>query len=59
MAFKKDGETKVFVPRKIGDKTASSEEPVRYTVDDLVRDSEKTEEASTVSSEENRKDVSN
>lgn len=44
VAFKKDGETKVFVS-KTGEnlKTASEEEKVRYTVDDLVEDSEKEE----------------
>jgi hypothetical protein len=38
--LKKDGETKVFIPRKNGEKTASADDLVRYTVDDLVKDSE-------------------
>ena len=40
MSFKKDGETKVFVSKSSDvNKSASEEERVRYTVDDLVKDS--------------------
>jgi len=52
MSFKKDGEVKVFV-KKDGAKTASQEE--RYTVDDLVEDSDKKTEEDTG----DKKDVSN
>lgn len=41
MGFIKDGETKVFVSKKDQNKTAAPEEQVRYTVDDLIKDQEK------------------
>lgn len=55
MGFRKDGETKVFVPQETETKSASEREPIRYTVDDLVKDSEVIKKAS----EEDEEDVSN
>lgn len=43
MAFIKDGETKVYKDKFIKDgnlKNVSRTEPTRYTVDDLVKDSD-------------------
>jgi len=55
MSFKKDGETKVFVSKSSDvNKSASEEERVRYTVDDLVKDSAVTVD----SSKEGEEDVS-
>jgi hypothetical protein len=47
MGFVKDGETKVYKDKIIknnNEKTASQKEKVRYTIDDLVRDTEGPEE---------------
>jgi hypothetical protein len=52
MAFKKDGEIKVFVTKVAGTKSASDEQPARYTVDDLVSDSEVTAEEGLEEDEE-------
>lgn len=43
MSFKKTGETQVYKKPKKGftKRTAEKEEPVKYTVDDLVADSDK------------------
>ena len=43
MSFKKTGETKVFKKQERGftKRTAEEEKPERYTVDDLVKDSDK------------------
>ncbi len=49
MSFKKDAEIKVFVKESSSVKNASEEKEVRYTVDDLVRDSEKKKEEKDVS----------
>lgn len=53
MSFKKDGETKVFIsrPGKKG-KIASEDSKTRYTVDDLVKDSETTATKTVASNEE-------
>lgn len=44
MSFRKDGETQVFKTKDGKIKTASEQESERYTVDDLVKDSEKDKE---------------
>lgn len=45
MSFKKDGETKVYKDeQEIGPKLANKGATNRYTVDDLVKDSEEKEE---------------
>ncbi len=50
MSFKKDAEIKVFVKSNASTKNASEEEKeVRYTVDDLVKDSENKKEEKDVS----------
>ncbi len=50
MSFKKDAEIKLYVNKKDSQiKTAEKEESVRYTVDDLVKDSEKEKEEAHVS----------
>jgi hypothetical protein len=49
MAFKKDGETKVYKDMivKSGEKNNQQKvEKVRYTIDDLVKDSDATQEES-------------
>jgi hypothetical protein len=46
MAFIKDGETKVFkdkIVKDLNNKQASNKEKVRYTVDDLVSETEDSE----------------
>jgi hypothetical protein len=59
MAFKKDGETKVFIsrPSRKG-KVASDEPKIRYTVDDLVEDSETTAVKTAEDESEEQEDVS-
>lgn len=55
MSFKKDGETKVYVEKVVtGVKNASEKKVTRYTVDDLVRDSDTARDKK----EEGEKDVS-
>jgi len=56
MAFKKDGETKVYKAKSGTEQKNASESNERYTVDDLVRDSEEQMLLSEGSDEE---DVSN
>ena len=56
MSFKKDGETKVYVEKVVRSvKNASQKKVARYTIDDLVRDSEDTQETQL---DEERKNVS-
>jgi hypothetical protein len=55
MGFIKDGETKVYkdkIVKNSNTKQASQTEKIRYTVDDLVRDSKDSEE-DTESGEDN------
>ena len=55
MGFIKDGETKVYkdkIVKNNNNKQASQAEKVRYTIDDLVRDSKESEE-DTNSGEDN------
>ena len=64
MAFKKNGETEVFKKEnKVSPKYANKNESNRYTIDDLVEDSDADQEVSLVmeESDENHgdKDVSN
>lgn len=47
MSFKKDGETKVYRSKDGKTKTASEKEEDRYTVDQLVKESELEEEKPT------------
>lgn len=53
MSFKKDGEIKVYVERDVNVKNASEKQQVRYTIDDLVKESK---EQKTIEEEENVSD---
>lgn len=60
MSFKKDGEIKVYVSKHGKDTKQASEDKKRYTIDDLVRDSELTTNLNDLdeSTEEMDEDVS-
>lgn len=53
VSFKKDGEIKVYVERDVNVKNASEKQQVRYTIDDLVKESK---EQKTIEEEENVSD---
>jgi hypothetical protein len=53
MSFKKDGEVKVYKDeQEVGPKLANKGSTNRYTVDDLVKDSDKKEEVEDSDKEE-------